>query len=61
MNRAWSDWDTLLRNSDQFSEVLTDATDKLRAIVEKAGEEFVKENKADYKEFTELASKYGLW
>lgn len=61
MNRAWSDWDTLLRNSDQFSEVLTDATDKLRAIVEKAGKVFVKENKADYKEFTELASKYGLW
>lgn len=61
MNRAWSDWDTLLRNSDQFSEVLTDATDKLRAIVEKAGKKFVKENKADYKKFTELASKYGLW
>lgn len=61
MNRAWSDWDTLLRNSDQFSEVLTDATNKLRAIVEKAGKKFVKENKADYKEFTELASKYGLW
>ena len=60
MDRAWSEWDALLRNSDQFGKVLTDATDKLNSLIQ-ADEKFIKKHKKAYNEFTELASKYGLW
>lgn len=60
MDRAWSEWDALLRNSDQFGKVLTDATDKLNSLIQ-ADKNFIKKHKKAYNEFTELASKYGLW
>lgn len=60
MNRAWSEWDALLRNSDQFGKVLTDATDKLNSLIQ-ADKKFIKKHKKAYNDFTELASKYGLW
>lgn len=60
MDRAWSEWDALLRNSDQFGKVLTDATDKLNSLIQ-VDKNFIKKHKKAYNEFTELASKYGLW
>lgn len=60
MDRAYAEYDNLLRNSDQMGKVLTDASDKLRSITQ-GNEEFIKKHKKVYKEFTELASKYSLW
>lgn len=60
MDRAYAEYDNLLRNSDQMGKVLTDASDKLRSIT-KGNEEFIKKHKKVYEEFTELASKYSLW
>lgn len=60
MDRAYSEYDNLLRNSDQIGEVLTDASDKLKSIT-KDNEDFIEENKEVYKEFVALASKYNLW
>ena len=60
MDRAYSEYDNLLRNSDQIGKVLVDASDKLRSITQ-GNEEFIKKHKKAYKEFTELASKYNLW
>lgn len=60
MDRAYSEYDNLLRNSDQIGKILVDASDKLRSITQ-GNEEFIKKHKKAYKEFTELASKYNLW
>lgn len=60
MDRAYSEYDNLLRNSDQMGEVLTDASDKLKSIT-KDNEDFIEEHKEVYKEFVALASKYNLW
>lgn len=60
MDRAYSEYDNLLRNSDQIGKVLVDASDKLRSITQ-GNEEFIKKHKKVYEEFTELASKYNLW
>lgn len=60
MDRAYSEYDNLLRNSDQIGKVLVDASDKLRSITQ-GNEEFIKKHKKAYEEFTELASKYNLW
>ena len=60
MNRAYSEYDNLLRNSDQMGEVLVNASNKLKSIT-KDNEEFIKNNKEVYKKFVELASKYDLW
>lgn len=60
MDRAFSEYDNLLRNSDQIGKVLVDASDKLRSITQ-GNENFIKRNKKAYEEFTELASKYNLW
>lgn len=60
MDRAYSEYDNLLRNSDQIGKVLVDASDKLRSITQ-GNENFIKRHKKAYEEFTELASKYGLW
>ena len=60
MDRAYSEYDNLLRNSDQIGKILVDASDKLRSITQ-GNENFIKQHKKAYKEFTELASKYNLW
>lgn len=60
IDRAYEEYDNLLRNSDQIGKVLTDASDKLRSITQ-GNEEFIKKHKKVYEEFTELASKYSLW
>lgn len=60
MDRAYSEYDSLLRNSDQIGKVLVDASDKLKSITQ-GNEEFIKKHNKAYKEFTELASKYNLW
>ena len=60
MDRAFSEYDNLLRNSDQMGEVLVNASNKLKSITEN-NEEFIENNKEVYKKFTELASKYNLW
>lgn len=60
MDRAYSEYDNLLRNSDQIGKVLVDASDKLRSITQD-NENFIKRHKKAYEEFTELASKYNLW
>lgn len=60
MDRAYSEYDNLLRNSDQMGEVLVNASNKLKSIT-KDNEEFIKNNKEVYKKFVELASKYDLW
>lgn len=60
MDRAYSEYDNLLRNSDQIGKVLVDASDKLRSITQ-GNENFIKRHKKAYEEFTELASKYNLW
>lgn len=60
MDRAYSEYDNLLRNSDQMGKVLTDASDKLKSIT-KDNEDFIEEHKEVYKEFVALASKYNLW
>lgn len=60
MDRAFSEYDNLLRNSDQMSEVLVNASNKLKSIT-KDNEEFIENNKEVYKKFVELASKYDLW
>lgn len=60
IDRAYAEYDNLLRNSDQIGEVLVDASDKLRSITQ-GNEEFIEKHKKVYEEFTELASKYNLW
>lgn len=60
MDRAYAEYDNLLRNSDQIGKVLVDASDKLRSITQ-GNEEFIEKHKKAYEEFTELASKYNLW
>lgn len=60
MDRVFSEYDNLLRNSDQIGEVLVNASDKLKSIT-KDNEEFIENNKEVYKKFVELASKYDLW
>lgn len=60
MDRAYAEYDSLLRNSDQIGKVLVDASDKLRSITQ-GNENFIKRHKKVYEEFTELASKYNLW
>ena len=60
MDRAYAEYDNLLRNSDQIGKVLVDASDKLRSITQ-GNEKFIKKRNKVYKEFTELASKYNLW
>lgn len=60
MDRAYSEYDNLLRNSDQIGEVLVNASNKLKSITQD-NEEFIENNKEVYKKFTELASKYDLW
>lgn len=60
MDRAYAEYDNLLRNSDQIGKVLVDASDKLRSITQ-GNEEFIKKHKKAYEEFTELASEYNLW
>lgn len=60
MDRAFSEYDNLLRNSDQIGEVLVNASNKLKSIT-KDNEEFIENNKEVYKKFVELASKYNLW
>lgn len=60
MDRAYSEYDNLLRNSDQMGEVLVNASNKLKSIT-KDNEEFIENNKEVYKNFVELASKYDLW
>lgn len=60
MDRAYSEYDNLLRNSDQMGEVLVNASNKLKSITQ-ANEEFIDKHKKVYKEFTELASQYNLW
>ena len=60
MDRAYSEYDNLLRNSDQIGKVLVDASDKLKSIIQR-NEKFINKHKKVYKEFTELASKYNLW
>lgn len=60
MDRAYAEYDNLLRNSDQIGKILIDASDKLRAITQ-GNENFIKRHKKAYEEFTELASKYNLW
>ena len=60
MDRAYSEYDNLLRNSDQIGKVLVDASDKLKSITQ-GNEKFINKHKKVYKEFTELASKYNLW
>lgn len=60
MDRAYAEYDNLLRNSDQMGEVLVNASDKLKSIT-KDNEEFIENNKEVYKKFVELASKYNLW
>lgn len=60
MDRAYAEYDNLLRNSDQIGKVLVDASDKLRSITQ-GNENFIKRHKKAYEEFTELASKYNLW
>ena len=60
MDRAYAEYDNLLRNSDQMGEVLVNASNKLKSIT-KDNEEFIENNKEVYKKFVELASKYNLW
>lgn len=60
MDRAYSEYDNLLRNSDQIGEVLVNASNKLKPIA-KDNEEFIENNKEVYKKFVEFASKYDLW
>lgn len=60
MDRAYEEYDNLLRNSDQIGKVLVDASDKLRSITQ-GNEKFIERHKKTYDEFTELASKYSLW
>lgn len=60
IDRAYAEYDNLLRNSDQIGKVLVDASDKLRSIT-KGNEEFIKKHKKVYDEFVALASKYNLW
>nr|DAT14250.1 MAG TPA: hypothetical protein [Caudoviricetes sp.] len=60
MDRAYAEYDNLLRNSDQIGKVLVDASDKLRSITQ-GNENFIERHKKDYKEFAELASTYNLW
>lgn len=60
MDRAYAEYDNLLRNSDQIGKVLVDASDKLRSITQ-GNENFIERHKKAYEEFTELASTYNLW
>ena len=60
MDRAYAEYDNLLRNSDQIGKVLVDASNKLRSITQ-GNQNFRKRHKKAYKEFTELACKYNLW
>ena len=60
MDRAYAEYDNLLRNSDQIGKVLVDASDKLRSITQ-GNENFIERHKKAYEEFVEFASKYNLW
>lgn len=60
MDRAYAEYDNLLRNSDQIGKVLVDASNKLRSITQ-GNENFIERHKKAYEEFTELASTYNLW
>lgn len=60
MDRAYAEYDNLLRNSDQIGKVLVDASDKLRSITQ-GNENFIERHKKTYDEFVDLASKYNLW
>lgn len=60
IDRAYAEYDNLLRNSDQIGKVLTDASDKLRSITQ-GNENFIERHKKTYDEFVDLASKYILW
>jgi hypothetical protein len=60
IDRAYAEYDNLLRNSDQIGKVLTDASDKLRSITQ-GNENFIERHKKTYDEFVDLASKYNLW
>lgn len=60
IDRAYAEYDNLLRNSDQIGKVLTDASDKLRSITQ-GNENFIEWHKKTYDEFVDLASKYNLW
>lgn len=60
MDRAWAEWDNLLKNSDQFGQVLLDARDKLKAKIQ-SDESFTVKNKEAFEAYTELAEKYDLW
>lgn len=60
MDRAYAEYDNLLRNSDQIGKFLVDASDKLRSITQ-GNENFIERHKKTYEEFAELASKYDLW
>lgn len=60
MDRAYAEYDNLLRNSDQIGKVLVDASNKLRSITQ-GNEEFIEKHKKVYEEFTTLASQYNLW
>ena len=60
IDRAYAEYDNLLRNSDQIGKVLTDASDQLRSITQ-GNENFIEWHKKTYDEFVDLASKYNLW
>lgn len=60
IDRAYAEYDNLLRNSDQIGKVLTDASDKLRSITQ-GNENFIERHKKTYDELVDLASKYNLW
>lgn len=60
IDRAYAEYDNLLRNSDQIGKVLTDASDKIRSITQ-GNENFIERHKKTYDEFVDLASKYNLW
>lgn len=44
MDRAYAEYDNLLRNSDQIGKVLVDASDKLRSITQ-GNENFIERHK----------------
>lgn len=53
MDRAYAEYDNLLRNSDQIGKVLVDASDKLRSITQ-GNENFIKRHKKFMKNLQNL-------
>lgn len=53
MDRAYAEYDNLLRNSDQIGKVLVDASDKLRSITQ-GNENFIKRHKKIIKNLQNL-------